>query len=452
MKPAMLSGLVVGTAAYKAAYVEHIAVSPCGQGSCGKEQNAASVKSYASYAATAAQQGAQIIVFPEYGITGFSSYSKQSWHTGGYTEVFPAPSGIVPCDDANGFSGAPSVVSLSCTAKQHSIAIVANLMEYVGGKMYNTNVALDTDGTYLAKYHKRNLWGESNVDAGPAGEQVSFTTSFGATFGMLVCADLIYEHPVLDLVRAGVGNFVMPLAWSNEMGQMQALAYAQGWSAANGVNLILANHRSSSESGSGVLVSGYPASQTYAPSSRAGSVQVADVSAPAAGAPLAAPLSRFNLTKLSSSGWKYSRLSSGSQTCSGSTCCTVSVTSGSADGYVVAVLDGTDTNDGMTWPAQVCAVLPCSGSGSSACLNFQQPTGSLHGVEVQMSGLRDGLCVPEVLATNGNKGEALLAPGATSNGFEFSQQGSGSSVTATSDAALLSAILYSRPFGNDVLV
>merc|ERR1711924_348359 len=113
-----------------------------------------------------------------------------------------------------------------------------------------------------------------------------------------------------------------------------------------------------------------------------------------------------------------------------------------------AALDGSDTDDGVIWPAQVCAVLPCSGSGSSSCLNFQQPTGSLLGVEVQMSGLRDGLCVPEVLATSGNKGEALFAPGAQSNGFEFFQQGSESSVTVTSDAALLSAVLYSRPFGS----
>lgn len=451
MKSAMLSGLVVGSAAYKAAYVEHIAVSPCGQGSCGKEQNAASVSSYEGYAATAAGQGAQIIVFPEYGITGFSSYPKQSWKSGGYTETFPAASGQIPCDDASAFSEAPSVVSLSCTAKKHSTAIVANLMEYVNGKMYNTNVALDTDGTFLAKYHKRNLWGETNVDTPPTAEKVSFKTSFGITFGMFVCADLIYEHPALDLVRDGVKDFTMPLAWSNEMAQMQALAYAQGWSASNGVNLILANHRSSAESGSGILVSGYPASQEYSPSSRAGSVHVAEVSASDVRASLPAPLSRFDLSQLSTAGWKYAKLSSGSQTCSGSTCCTVTVTSGSADDYIVAALDGTDTNDGMTWPAQVCAVLPCRSAGSS-CLNFQQPSGSLKGVEVQMTGLRDGLTVPEVLATSGNKGEAVLAPGSSTNGFTFSQQGTESSVTVSSEAALLSAILYSRPFSNDVSV
>lgn len=451
MKSAIFSALVAESVAYKAAYVEHLAVSPCGQGSCGPEQNAASVSTYAEYAATAAEQGAQIIVFPEYGITGFSSYSKSSWHTGGYTESFPAPSGSVPCDDARAFGDAPSVVSLSCTAKQHGIAIVANLMEYSSGKMYNTNVALDTDGTYLAKYHKRNLWGESNVDAAPTAEKVSFTTKFGVTFGMFVCADLIYEHPVLDLVRAGVKNFAMPLAWSNEMAQMQALAYAQGWSAANGVNLILANHRGSSESGSGILVSGYPAAQTYSPGSRAGSVTVADVSASGGPTSLAAPLSRFNLTKLSSSGWKYSQVVSGSQTCSGSTCCTVSVTSGTPDGYVLAILDGTDTNDGMVWPAQVCAVLPCQRSGSS-CLDFQKPSGQLLGLEVQMSGLRTGLTVPEVLASTGNTGEALLVPGASSNGYAFSQHGSESSVTVTSDATLLSAVLYSRPFTSGALV
>lgn len=233
------------------------------------------------------------------------------------------------------------------------------------------------------------------------------------------------------------------------MAQMQALAYAQGWSAANGVNLILANHRTSLESGSGILVSGYPAAQTYAPSDSSGSVAVADVSASAAQVPFAAPLSRFNLTRMSRLGWQYSRLTSGVRICSGSTCCTASVTSGSPDGYVLAVLDGSDTDDGMVWPAQVCAVLPCHGSGGSTCLNFQQPSGSLLGVEVQISGLRDGLCVPEVLATSGRTGEALLAPGVPVNGYEFAQEDSTSSVTATADTALLSTVLYSRLYSND---
>lgn len=316
-------------------------------------------------------------------------------------------------------------------------------MEYASGKMYNTDVAFDTDGTYLAKYHKRNLWGETNVDTPPL-EKVTFTTKFGETFGMITCADLIYNHPALDLVEQGVKNFVMPLAWSNEMAQMQALAYAQGWSLANKVNLVLANHRTSSESGSGILVSGQPVSQQYSPSSRAGSVQVGDVSAVSTTSDLSMPLARLNLAKLGDEGsWKYGAID-GTQTCSGSVCCTASASSGTS-GYALAVLNGYDNDDGVSWPAHVCAVLPCR-SGRN-CLNFQQPSGSLKSVTVTMTGSNAASIIPEVLATG--SGETLLTPG---DALSFEQSSNGASVEVNSPSTLISAIIYGRPFASAVVV
>jgi len=43
----------------------------------------------------------------------------------------------------------------------------------------------------------------------------------------------------------------MPAAWSDEMAQMQVMAFAQGWSLKHGVTLILSNMRGVGESGSG---------------------------------------------------------------------------------------------------------------------------------------------------------------------------------------------------------
>jgi len=60
----------VSAASYTVAYVEHMAKSACGSGSCGEQTKALNVASYATYASKAAQSGADIIVFPEYGITG----------------------------------------------------------------------------------------------------------------------------------------------------------------------------------------------------------------------------------------------------------------------------------------------------------------------------------------------------------------------------------------------
>ena len=43
----------------------------------------------------------------------------------------------------------------------------------------------------MAKYRKMNLWGESNMDAGSCSHAVF--EAVGARFGLVTCADLIYE-------------------------------------------------------------------------------------------------------------------------------------------------------------------------------------------------------------------------------------------------------------------
>ena len=198
----MFSISSLACAGYRAAYVEYRASSPCGAGSCGPAQKRASCEAYASYIAQAAQQSADIIVFPEYGITGFSSLSASAWRAGGYTESIPSPPAgtrIVPCDSPASFRGAPSLVTLSCAAKAHGVAVVANLMDMApkgyNAQMYNTDIALDSDGAYLAKYPKLNLWGEPNVGVPANCPEASFTTRFGVTFGLITCADLIYNYP-----------------------------------------------------------------------------------------------------------------------------------------------------------------------------------------------------------------------------------------------------------------
>ena len=284
--------LALPSATFKVAVVEYTAVSPCGAGSCGKQQRESSCADYAEYVEQAGRAGASLVVFPEYGITGFSSYPKSSWVSGGYVEAVPAvPSGrrVVPCDSPSTFANAPSVVSLSCVAKKHGVAVVANLMDYDGRNMYNTDVALDTDGAFLAKYPKQNLWGERNVDIPQTCPMASFTTSFNVTFGLITCADLIYEFPASRLVRERhVEHFVMPAAWSDEMAQMQVLGFAQGWSLVHNVTLLLANHRTAAESGSGVWRGGHPLAYTFDRAPGADRLLVADVGAGAASAASAA--------------------------------------------------------------------------------------------------------------------------------------------------------------------
>ena len=149
---------------YRIAYVEHVPIDPCSGGSCGERTRDANVRALIAHIQAASKKGVQIIVFPEYGISGEGNFRRSAWVSGGYTEEFGDPAGrrTVPCDEPESYSAAKSVVSLSCAAKANKVAVVANLAENVPvhSAMYNTNVAFDTDGAFLAKYRKQNLWGE----------------------------------------------------------------------------------------------------------------------------------------------------------------------------------------------------------------------------------------------------------------------------------------------------
>ena len=238
----------VAAGEYAASFVEHTATSPCGGGMCGAATLAQNIATLARHAATAGANGAQMLVYPEYGLTGFSSYPKQAWISGGYAVSIPlAPTArdarVVPCVTTAQFPTA--IVALSCAARSAHVALVANLVDHNAstGAIYNTDIAFDTDGAYLAKYAKQNLWGEANMDVPQSCPLATFATSFGVTFGLLTCADLIYARPAAALLAAGVTDFVVPLAWSNAMAQMQVLPWAQAFSLAHGVNLVVANHK-----------------------------------------------------------------------------------------------------------------------------------------------------------------------------------------------------------------
>lgn len=47
---------------------------------------------------------------------------------------------------------------------------------------------------------------------------VTFETDFGARFGMLICFDIVYDHPALTLYyKYGIRHFVFSTAWVDEL-------------------------------------------------------------------------------------------------------------------------------------------------------------------------------------------------------------------------------------------
>lgn len=279
----------------------------------------------------------------------------------------------------------------------------------------------------------------------------SFTLQdFDVTFGMFTCADIIHSWPALHQVAKGVRHFVMPLAWSNEMTQMQPLAWLQSWSRINNVVLLAANARDPyEESGSGIFSGGKVIRHVYGITHQSGnSLLIAPLpQAPSTdNAALACPSPpREGYPKQSSwtekSQWetRWIDMSPGVHTvrsCSSrskSTCCTLEYHSTGEGqkgfGYVLGVLDGEDGSEGIIpWSAQACAVLPCT--HGQDCMEY--PTDSiLHDLEkfptfsslnLQATVAEEARIFPQVLMGGENR---LVAPSAldfdaTANTLQYS--------------------------------
>ena len=430
-------------ATYTAAFAELRAQSaPTGPATL-----ALNVERSAAVAAEAAGRGADILVLPEYGLSGFGS-GRDAWLP--YLEQLPPPpplgaEGAVPCDaPPEQYRLAPSLVGLSCAARAHAIALVANLGDLIycdatpaypgcaesrdGRLQFNTAVAFDSDGRYLARAHKQNLWGEAGYFDEPVDCALSsFATSFvsptgptthtalpcplarpcsdragccgrqGVEFGLFTCADLIYDFPATALLDRGLVNFVAPMAWSDEMAQMQALPSYQAWSLSHCVNLVATNHRGPRMSGSAALSCGSVLAATFAPGNVDGPLHLATLPIQPTAGPTPAPAAAEATAVMAAVAaareatarrrgataepWAFARLDSSGEwqtlcSDSGDVCCTVTTLVGAGtgvgSGYVLAALDGDDRGGGIRWSGAACGVLACAEPGPG-CLDYQPP-------------------------------------------------------------------------------
>ena len=196
------------------------------------------------------------------------------------------------------------------------------------------------------------------------------------------CADLIYKHPALPLLASGIDHFVVPIAWSDEMAQMQALPSLQAWSLAHCVNLVATNHRSSSMSGSGIFSCGHVEAATYSTGGVDGPMYTATLPKHPDRSGWVDPAVAVAVPPMAPTGsnvpWVFARLHATptQSLCSdsGRVCCTASgLEGGDGSGYVLAALDGDDTGGGITWSGATCAVLACVGTPGPACLDASAP-------------------------------------------------------------------------------
>ncbi|XP_030644757.1 biotinidase-like [Chanos chanos] len=205
-------------------------------------------------AASAAKQGAQIIVFPEDGILGFN-FTRTS--IVGYLETVPDPKVVTwnPCTEPDRFPNTEVLQRLSCMALKNHLFLVANMPDRQdcdnltdphcppdGRYQFNTDVVFSDNGTLIARYHKQNLYFEAAFDTPPECEHITFTTPFAGKFGVFTCFDILFYEPVLTLVKdMGVRQLVFPTAWMNQLPLLAAVQFQRSFSYATGITLLAAN-------------------------------------------------------------------------------------------------------------------------------------------------------------------------------------------------------------------
>ncbi|KAN0032159.1 hypothetical protein ACTFIV_006035 [Dictyostelium citrinum] len=233
----------------------------------------ANVKQYNSYAQIAKSQGAQIIVFPEYGLLGGAFATRDEVLP--YLEVIPDPhqssQPIIPCNNED-FDNRTILQSLSCIAIENSIVLVADMgdVQYCdnstssndncptdGRFQYNTQVSFSEKGELLAKYHKSHLYGEPYFNPSTPPDPVIFSTNFNVTFGMFICFDILFEEPQKTLIeKYGIHNLVYSTEWVN-VNYAYARGVQESWSKIYSANVLAANIGATSAiSGSGIYSNG----------------------------------------------------------------------------------------------------------------------------------------------------------------------------------------------------
>jgi predicted amidohydrolase len=155
-----------------------------------------SCRQFAPLVAEAARQKADLVVLPET-ITA----TGNGWSYERAAEPIPGP--------ATDYFGA--------LARQHSLHLVAGLVEREGQLIYNTAVLIGPDGKLIGKYHKVAL-PRTEIEAGitPGTDYPVFETRLGKV-GLMICYDGFFPEVARQLSIRGAEVIAFPVAGCNPL-------------------------------------------------------------------------------------------------------------------------------------------------------------------------------------------------------------------------------------------
>ncbi|XP_073948409.1 vanin-like protein 2 isoform X2 [Choristoneura fumiferana] len=221
---------------YVAAAVEY-------QVSADVEQN---LQNYVQLIKEAAEQNADIIVFPELTLTRGSRSVNVPMYDLLKTQPIPA---LLP------LAYDELLVGISTAARNHQIYVLINVQEFMdcntvpeGSEEYcpekkeylfNTNVIFDRNGAVIDRYRKINLFGEFSRTPALKPDLGLFTTDFGVTFGHYICFDLMFQVPAIQVVEKNqITDVLFSTMWFSEMPYLSAVQIQEAYAYAENVNFI----------------------------------------------------------------------------------------------------------------------------------------------------------------------------------------------------------------------
>jgi len=154
----------------------------------------ASTKRIADYARQAADQGAQLLLFPEASLTGYNNALEVNQRI---------------AQTANG-DAAQAIAEIG---KANKIAIAYGFAEKLGDLMHNSVQLIDEHGQMLSVYRKTHLWGEQDRSLFTQGNDLVPVLEWnGWRIGMLICYDIEFPENVRRLALEGAELILTPTA------------------------------------------------------------------------------------------------------------------------------------------------------------------------------------------------------------------------------------------------
>lgn len=260
----------IDPACYRAAALEHQRIDQEDV----KETVDNNLEVFKRVASIASKNHANILVFPEDGL--FIGKTREDV-VPVLTEI-PDPESLDsandnPCLQPTFYESSYILRNLSCIARENNLYVVGNFGTKESCKPYskigsqtcpewgyltlNTDVVLDSDGRFIKRYRKANIFIEIFQKA-PTLEKAYFDSPYGR-FGIFTCFDLIFKSPAVDLVEQfNIETIIFPTWWYDELPILTAIQYQDGWSWTQRVNFIGANIQrpARGSTGSGIF-SGY---------------------------------------------------------------------------------------------------------------------------------------------------------------------------------------------------